>query len=157
MARRAGGGMASSSAAGISAFTHTFTLASASCSRSRHTPRTERTCPHAHVLAHAHAVAHAHPRLHLSHFIPRRSSSSSQPQPEVVRSLVRVWPQFYFETRKKPPNFSAARQISPAATPAAGHFRVRSVDAKKTPNLAITLRAVPSLEASYLEKKRDLG
>ena len=54
----------------------------------RHTPRTERSCPHAHVLAHAHAVAHAHPRPHLSHFIPRRSSSSSQPQPEVVRSLV---------------------------------------------------------------------
>ena len=71
-------------------FTHTFTLASASCSRSRHTPRTERSCPHAHVLAHAHAVAHAHPRPHLSHFIPRRSSSSSQPRSEVVRSLVRV-------------------------------------------------------------------
>ena len=51
-------------------------------------PRAARSCPHAHVLAHAHAVAHAHPRPHLSHFIPRRSSSSSQTQPGVVRSLV---------------------------------------------------------------------
>jgi hypothetical protein len=76
-------------------------------------PRTERSCPHAHVLAHAHAVAHAHPRPHLSHFIPRRSSSSSQPQPEVVRSLVCGR------------NFTLKREKSPPHFPLCGNFRLR--------------------------------